>query len=96
MFPVAQLQKLTFPFDTSGRMEVDFLCADSHVVVDLDGTQHLDDAGQLDSFLFVLVRSSTPDKVLEGLKGTESPEVNKPSRFSRHVSTLLTPFSYRL
>jgi antitoxin MazE len=23
------------------------------------------------------------------LKGTESPEVNKPSRFSRHVSTLL-------
>jgi len=30
------------------------------------------------------------------LKGTESPEVNKPSRFGPHVSTLSPPFSYRL
>jgi very-short-patch-repair endonuclease len=36
--------ELSIPFDTSGRMEVDFLCADSRVVVELDGAQHLADA----------------------------------------------------
>ena len=36
--------ELSIPFDTSGRMEVDFLCQDSRVVVELDGAQHLADA----------------------------------------------------
>jgi very-short-patch-repair endonuclease len=36
--------ELPIPFDTWGRMEVDFFCADSRVVVELDGAQHLADA----------------------------------------------------
>jgi superfamily II DNA or RNA helicase/very-short-patch-repair endonuclease len=36
--------ELPIPFDAWGRMEVDFLCADSRVVVELDGAQHLADA----------------------------------------------------
>jgi superfamily II DNA or RNA helicase len=36
--------ELSIPFDPSGRMEVDFLCADTRVVVELDGAQHLTDA----------------------------------------------------
>jgi very-short-patch-repair endonuclease len=34
---------LPIPFDGWGRMEVDLLCADSRVVVELDGAQHLAD-----------------------------------------------------
>ena len=36
--------ELPIPFDVCGRMEVDFLCADSRVVIELDGAQHLADA----------------------------------------------------
>jgi Protein of unknown function (DUF559) len=36
--------ELPIPFDGWGRMEVDFFCADSRVVVELDGAQHLADA----------------------------------------------------
>ncbi len=33
---------LTIPFDGNGQMEVDFLCAEARVVVELDGLQHLE------------------------------------------------------
>jgi very-short-patch-repair endonuclease len=36
--------ELPIPFDTWGKMEVDFFCADSSLVVELDGAQHLADA----------------------------------------------------
>jgi superfamily II DNA or RNA helicase/very-short-patch-repair endonuclease len=36
--------ELPIPLDAWGRMEVDFFCADSRVVVELDGEQHLADA----------------------------------------------------
>ena len=36
--------ELPIPFDTWGKMEVDFFCADSRMVVELDGAQHLADA----------------------------------------------------
>jgi very-short-patch-repair endonuclease len=35
--------ELPIPFDGFGRMEVDLLCADSRVVVEIDGSQHLAD-----------------------------------------------------
>jgi superfamily II DNA or RNA helicase len=35
--------ELPIPFDGDGRMEVDLLCADARVAVELDGSQHLDD-----------------------------------------------------
>lgn len=35
---------LPIPFDARGQMEVDLLCADCRVVVELDGAQHLSDA----------------------------------------------------
>lgn len=35
--------ELPIPFDNRGTMEVDFLCADARVVVELDGAQHLAD-----------------------------------------------------
>jgi superfamily II DNA or RNA helicase/very-short-patch-repair endonuclease len=35
--------ELPIPFDTRGRMEVDFLCEPAQVVVELDGGQHLAD-----------------------------------------------------
>lgn len=34
---------LPIPFDGQSRMEVDFLCADARVAIELDGTQHLAD-----------------------------------------------------
>ena len=34
---------LPIPFDGFGTLEVDLLCADSHVVIELDGPQHLAD-----------------------------------------------------
>jgi superfamily II DNA or RNA helicase/very-short-patch-repair endonuclease len=34
--------ELPIPFDDSGKMEVDLLCADGHVAIELDGSQHLD------------------------------------------------------
>ena len=34
--------ELPIPFDGSGRMEVDLLCADARVALELDGSQHLD------------------------------------------------------
>jgi superfamily II DNA or RNA helicase/very-short-patch-repair endonuclease len=34
--------ELPIPFDSSGRMEVDLLCADAGVTIELDGSQHLD------------------------------------------------------
>ncbi|MHB1307003.1 MAG: TOTE conflict system archaeo-eukaryotic primase domain-containing protein [Limisphaerales bacterium] len=37
--------ELPIPFDGDGRMEVDFLCADARLVIELDGAQHLADAG---------------------------------------------------
>lgn len=37
--------ELPIAFDAWGHLEVDFLCADSRVVVELDGAQHLADAG---------------------------------------------------
>jgi len=36
--------ELPIPFDGHGQMEVDLLCADAHVAVELDGAQHLDSA----------------------------------------------------
>jgi superfamily II DNA or RNA helicase len=36
--------ELPIPFDAWGRMEVDFFCADSRLVLELDGAQHLADA----------------------------------------------------
>jgi superfamily II DNA or RNA helicase/very-short-patch-repair endonuclease len=36
--------ELPIPFDAWGRMEVDLFCADSRVVIELDGGQHLTDA----------------------------------------------------
>ncbi len=36
--------ELPIPFDAWGRMEVDFFCEDSRLVVELDGAQHLADA----------------------------------------------------
>jgi superfamily II DNA or RNA helicase/very-short-patch-repair endonuclease len=36
--------ELPIPFDDRGRMEVDLLCAEAGVVIELDGAQHLDDA----------------------------------------------------
>jgi superfamily II DNA or RNA helicase/very-short-patch-repair endonuclease len=36
--------ELPIPFDDCGRMEVDLLCADARVVIELDGAQHLADA----------------------------------------------------
>jgi len=35
--------ELPIPFDDRGQMEVDFLCADARVAVELDGSQHLGD-----------------------------------------------------
>ncbi len=35
---------LSIPFDGLGKMEVDFLCADSNVVIEIDGMQHLSSA----------------------------------------------------
>ena len=35
---------LPIPFDGRGSMEVDLLCADARLVIELDGAQHLDDA----------------------------------------------------
>jgi very-short-patch-repair endonuclease len=36
--------QLPIPFDTQGGMEVDLLCEDLHLVIELDGAQHLADA----------------------------------------------------
>lgn len=37
-------EKLPISFDGSGKMEVDFLCAEAGIVIELDGAQHLADA----------------------------------------------------
>jgi superfamily II DNA or RNA helicase/very-short-patch-repair endonuclease len=37
-------EQLPISFDGNGRMEVDFLCAEAGIVVELDGAQHLADA----------------------------------------------------
>jgi very-short-patch-repair endonuclease len=34
--------ELPIPFDSGGKMEVDLLCADGRVAIELDGSQHLD------------------------------------------------------
>ncbi len=36
--------ELPIPFDNAGKMEVDFLCANARLVIELDGAQHLGDA----------------------------------------------------
>jgi len=36
-------ESLAIPFDQQGRMEIDLLCADARVAVELDGGQHLGD-----------------------------------------------------
>ena len=36
--------ELPIPFAGNGRMEVDLLCADARLVIELDGAQHLEDA----------------------------------------------------
>jgi very-short-patch-repair endonuclease len=36
--------ELPIPFDGSGKMEVDLLCADRRLAIELDGGQHLGDA----------------------------------------------------
>ena len=36
--------ELTIPFDNRGVMEVDFLCREARIVIELDGAQHLADA----------------------------------------------------
>ena len=35
--------ELSIPFDGLGRMEVDLLCADAHIAIEIDGEQHLAD-----------------------------------------------------
>ena len=35
-------EELPIPFDNWGRMEVDLLCIDKRVAIELDGAQHLD------------------------------------------------------
>jgi very-short-patch-repair endonuclease len=39
--------ELLIPFDGRGRMEVDLLCADSRLAIELDGSQHL---GSVDAY----------------------------------------------
>ena len=34
--------KLPIPFDNWGQMEVDLLCADARIAIELDGAQHLE------------------------------------------------------
>jgi very-short-patch-repair endonuclease len=34
--------ELAIPFDGNGRMEVDLLCEDSHLAIEVDGALHLD------------------------------------------------------
>ena len=34
--------ELPIPFDGNGRMEVDLLCAEARLAIELDGSQHLD------------------------------------------------------
>jgi very-short-patch-repair endonuclease len=34
--------ELSIPFDNRGRMEVDLLCGDAHLAIELDGAQHLE------------------------------------------------------
>jgi superfamily II DNA or RNA helicase/very-short-patch-repair endonuclease len=34
--------ELPIPFDNRGRMEVDLLCSDAHLAIELDGAQHLE------------------------------------------------------
>ena len=36
--------ELAIPFDGRGRMEVDLLCADSRLAIEVDGALHLGDA----------------------------------------------------
>ena len=36
--------ELLIPFDNRGMMEVDFLCAEARLIIELDGAQHLADA----------------------------------------------------
>jgi very-short-patch-repair endonuclease len=36
--------ELPIPFDGNGRMEVDLVCEDARVAIELDGPQHLDSA----------------------------------------------------
>jgi very-short-patch-repair endonuclease len=36
--------ELPIPFDGNGRMEVDLLCEDPRIAIELDGSQHLDGA----------------------------------------------------
>src|SRR5262249_30356487 len=36
-------EELPIPFDGWGRMEVDLLCSDARLVIELDGPQHLSD-----------------------------------------------------
>ncbi len=36
--------ELAIPFDGLGRMEIDLLCADARIAVEIDGEQHLADA----------------------------------------------------
>ena len=36
-------ESLAIPFDQQGRLEVDLLCADVRVAVELDGVEHLGD-----------------------------------------------------
>ncbi len=37
-------EKLPFPFDDRGQTEVDLLCAETRLVIEIDGAQHLGDA----------------------------------------------------
>jgi very-short-patch-repair endonuclease len=36
--------ELDIPFDGWGRMEIDLLCIEAHLAIELDGAQHLDNA----------------------------------------------------
>src|SRR5436305_1475778 len=36
--------ELAIPFDGLGRMEVDLLCTNPRIAIEIDGAQHLDDA----------------------------------------------------
>ena len=37
-------ERLPIPFDGCGPLEVDLLCADARIAIELDGAQHLSDA----------------------------------------------------
>ena len=89
--------ELPIPFDGWGRMEVDLLCADARVVIELDGPQHLDiDAygrfikqqqfGIIQKLWFVR-KKITPDEIASSRRsGTRNDSNQKPATSNQQPS----------